>query len=165
MHDPTGTGNVCIRIAGEEDIPCLAIHHRMMFEEIRESTGLPLDPPGLAVLEKEYAQKLAGEFRSGTCISWVIQIGERIVSSGAISIVPYVPVPHDLSCRIAFLHSVYTEKEHRHRHYASRITQEAADYCRNQGIRRLYLFASDAGRPVYERTGFVPVPNMMLLLQ
>jgi len=64
---------------------------------------------------------------------------------------------------IAFLHSVFTENEYRHQHHASRITQEAVDYCRNQGISRLYLVASDAGRPVYEQAGFVPVPNMMLL--
>jgi GNAT superfamily N-acetyltransferase len=164
MGDLKAGGESCIRIAVGEDIPHLARHHRMMFEEIREQSGTPADPSVLAVLEKEYAEKLGREFRSGTCISWVADLGNRIVSSGAISIVSYVPVPHDLSCRIAFLHSVYTEKDFRHQHHAHNITKQAADYCRNQGIRRMYLFASDAGRPLYEKSGFVPVPNMMQLL-
>jgi GNAT superfamily N-acetyltransferase len=146
------------------DIPRLAIHHRLMFEEIQEQNGTSTDPSGMSVLEKEYAVKLAREFNAGTCISWVAETGGRIVASGAISIVPYVPVPHDLSCRIAFLHSIYTEKEYRHQQYARLITREAVDYCRGLGIRRLYLFASDAGRPLYEKTGFAPVPNMMLHL-
>lgn len=165
MGDLKAGGESCIRIAGDDDIPHLARHHRMMFEEIREQNGTPVDPSVLAVLEKEYAEKLAREFRSGTCISWVADIGNKIVSSGAVSLVSYVPVPDDPSCRIAFLHSVYTEKEFRYHHHARTITGRAADYCRNLGIRRIYLFASDAGRPLYEKSGFVPVPNMMMHLQ
>jgi GNAT superfamily N-acetyltransferase len=165
MNELPGNREECIRIATTGDIPVLAKHHRMMFEEIWERKDIPTDPSGLASLEKEYAKKLTNEFKSGTCISWVVESGNHIVSSGAISIVLYVPVPHDLSLRIAFLHSVYTEKEYRHQHYAHDITQEAANYCRNQGIKRLYLFASDAGRPLYDNFGFVPVPNMMMLLQ
>jgi GNAT superfamily N-acetyltransferase len=155
----------CIRVAKEEDIPWLARHHRQMFEEIQESNATVPDPGVMTLLEKESAAKLAREFKSGTCISWVAVDGDRVVASGAVSILQYVPVPHDLSCQVAFLHSVYTEKEYRHQHHAFNITHEAADYCRNRGIKRLYLFASNAGTPVYEKTGFVPVPNMMLLLQ
>jgi GNAT superfamily N-acetyltransferase len=165
MNDPAGNHEGFLRIATPEDIPFLAHHHRKMFEEIREKTGNPADLPLLAALEKEYSVKLAREIPSGACIAWVVVSGDRIVSSGAISIVSYVPVPHDMSSTIAFLHSVYTEKEYRHRHYARRITGAAADYCRDRGIRRLYLFASDAGQQVYEKVGFVPVPNTMLLLQ
>ncbi|RPI39904.1 MAG: GNAT family N-acetyltransferase [Methanoregulaceae archaeon] len=165
MDSQAGITEAGIRIAALNDIPILARHHRMMFEEILEKTGKSVDYSVLSALEKEYAGKLAREFGSGTCISWVIQDDNRIVSSGAVSIVSYVPVPHDLSTRIAFLHSIYTEKEYRHRHHAQRITQTVADYCRNRGIKRLYLVASDAGRPVYEKSGFVPVPDMMMLLQ
>ncbi|WP_292418980.1 GNAT family N-acetyltransferase [Methanoregula sp.] len=165
MDTIAAIGDSTIRVATEEDIPRLACHHRLMFEEIQESTGTAPDPAVMAVLEKEYAAKLAREFKSGTCISWVAVDGDRIVASGAVSILQYVPVPHDLSCQVAFLHSVYTEKEYRHQHYASRITREAADFCRDRGIKRLYLFASNAGIPMYEKIGFVPVPNMMLLLQ
>ena len=165
MNDRAGEREGNLRIATPEDIPFLVNHHRKMFEEIREKTGNPVDLPLPAALENEYRVKLAREIPSGVCIAWVVLIGDRIVSSGAVSIISYVPVPHDLSTNIAFLHSVYTEKEYRHRYYARRITQAAADYCRDKGIRRLYLFASDAGQPVYEKVGFVPVPNAMLLLQ
>ena len=165
MNDPAGDNDGCLRIATPEDIPFLIKYHRKMFEEIREKTGRPVDLPMLAALENEYSVKLVREIPSGACIAWVVPIGDRIISSGAVSIISYVPVPHDLSSNIAFLHSVYTEKEFRRRHFARRITQAAADYCRDRGIRRLYLFASDSGRRGYEKAGFVPVPNTMLLLQ
>jgi GNAT superfamily N-acetyltransferase len=154
-----------MRIAVQDDIPALSRHHRLMFEEIQKTAGVPTNPPDMAGLEKGYAEKLSREFASGSCISWVVKIGSRIVSSGGLSMVSYVPVPHDLSVRIAFLHSIYTEEKYRNKGYAGQIVGEAARYCREQGIRRTYLFASGDGRPVYEKAGFVPVPNTMLLLQ
>ena len=153
-----------VRLATSEDIPLLEMHHRIMFEEIRKASGNPADPAVLGVVGIEYARKLAREIPDGDCVAWILELGDRAVASGAVSIVSYVPVPHDPRSRIAFLHSVYTEKEYRHRHFARRITQAAAGYYRTQGIRRLYLFASDAGRSVYGKAGFVPVPNAMLLM-
>lgn len=158
-------GESGIRVATEEDIPWLARHHRLMFEEILVGNGIVADPGVMALLEKEYAAKLAREFKSGTCTSWVAVKGDRIVASGAVSILQYVPVPHDLSCQVAYLHSVYTAQEYRNQHHATRIARVAADFCSKRGIKRLYLFASTAGTPVYEKAGFVPVPNMMQLLR
>lgn len=165
MTTATGSGEAYLRLATKEDIPSLAAHHRKMFEEIRKKSGTPVNQPVLVALETTYAGKLTDEFESGACVAWVMVTGDRIIASGAISIVSYVPVPHDISLRIAFLHSIYTEEECRGHGYAQRITREAAGYCRRNGIRRLYLFASDAGRPVYEKNGFRPVGNLMLLLQ
>jgi GNAT superfamily N-acetyltransferase len=154
-----------IRLATQEDIPTLAYHHRKMFEEIWEKKNRASDPALLSALEEEYARKLTDELKSGTCIAWVTVLEGRIVSSGAISILSYVPVPHDLSSKIAFLHSIYTEKPYRNHHFAQGITREATRYCRQQGIRRLYLFSSDDGRSIYEKNGFMPVDNLMMLYQ
>jgi GNAT superfamily N-acetyltransferase len=154
-----------IRLATQEDIPTLAYHHRKMFEEIWEKKSRASDPALLSALEEEYARKLTDELKSGTCIAWVTVLEGRIVSSGAISILSYVPVPHDLSSKIAFLHSIYTEKPYRSHHFAQGITREATRYCREQGIKRLYLFSSDDGRSIYEKNGFMPVDNLMMLYQ
>jgi N-acetylglutamate synthase-like GNAT family acetyltransferase len=98
-------------------------------------------------------------------MSLSIVINDRIVSSGAISIMEYVPNPYDPNSTIAFLHSIYTEKEFRHHHYASLITQRAISSCKQEGISRLYLFSSKDGRYVYEKIGFTPVDNLMMLFQ
>jgi GNAT superfamily N-acetyltransferase len=165
MTQLTRNGEPGVRPATRDDIPVLAIHHRKMFEEIREKSGNPLDLSVLPALERAYAEKLRAELGSGACVAWVVEAEGRVVASGAVSTMSYVPVPHDLSLRIAFLHSIYTEPGYRNRGFARRITLEATGFCKKNGIRRLYLFASGAGRPVYEKNGFVPVPNMMLLLQ
>ncbi len=164
MDIMTGEAAGSLRRALAEDIPTLEEHHRQMLAEIREHCGDGVDPGVMDGIAADYAAKLAREIPAGTCAAWIMEFGKQPVASGAVSIVSYVPVPMDPSSRIAFLHSIFTEKEHRHRHFACRIIRAAAGFCRDQGIRRLYLFASSEGRPLYEKAGFVPVPNAMLLL-
>jgi GNAT superfamily N-acetyltransferase len=161
MENDPGT---VLRVANTSDIPVLSVLHRKMFFEIWRQRGIPADPSAMERLEEAYAAKLHRQFADGSCRGWVVCCGDRIVSCGAVSICSYVPVPHDPSPVVAFLHSVYTEEEYRGRGYARRITQEAVDYCRKRNIRRVYLFSSDAGRPVYETSGFTAVDTMMMQL-
>lgn len=151
-----------IRPASKTDIPVLVSHHRKMFEEIWEKKEIPFDPLQGDLVEKEYTRKLSDELKTGSCSAWVIIHNNTIVSSGAISIMSYVPNPNDPSCRIAFLHSIYTEKEYRNRKYASRVTEEAVRFCSKMGINRIYLFASNEGKHMYKKQGFIPVDNMMI---
>ncbi len=153
-----------MRAANASDIPALSVLHRRMFVEIWKQRGIPTDPSAMQRLEEAYAAKLHRQFADGSCRGWVVCCGDRIVSTGAVSICSYVPVPHDPSPVVAFLHSVYTDEEFRGMGYARRITQEAVDFCRKRDIRRLFLFSSDAGRPVYEMSGFTPVDTMMMQL-
>jgi GNAT superfamily N-acetyltransferase len=114
-------------------------------------------------IEKAYSEKLEKEIRGGSCEAWVIKNGNRLVASGAISIVSFVPIPNDTNHNIAYLHSMYTEKDFRGRKYAQQIIERAIQYCKENGINRVILNASDAGKPIYEKLGFVSLPEMMRL--
>ena len=59
------------------------------------------------------------------------------------------------------MHSVYTEKAFRGKSFANRIVRKALEYCRAYGIKWMFLSASEAGRPIYERIGFSSSPEMM----
>jgi GNAT superfamily N-acetyltransferase len=150
-----------LREAGERDIPQLGLHHRKMFEEIWEKKGKNIDISIYKKIERAYAQKLKKEFLSGICKAWVIESENKIVASGAISIVSFVPTPDDLSSSIAYLHSMYTEKEYRNNHFANHIIKKAVQYCKENRIKRIILTASDAGRPIYEKIGFRLSPDTM----
>jgi hypothetical protein len=154
--------DVNLRTALQEDAIVLAIHHRKMFEEIWNNQNIPFIPEKMKTMESNYLQKLQDEIKSGSCHAWIICQNEKILSSGAVSIFSYVPVPHDPSPCIAFLHSIYTEPEERGKGYAGMITKKAIDYCKKNKIGRLYLFASESGRSVYEKEGFVSVDNTMV---
>jgi len=150
-----------LREATERDIPQLAIHHRKMFEEIWEKKGQQIGNSASIEIERAYLRKLSQELPGGSCRSWVIEDGNQIVASGAITIVSLVPTPNDLSSKVAYLHSMYTEKGLRGKYLADRIVRKALEYCKVNRIKRVILNASEAGRPIYEQLGFSSSPDMM----
>ena len=146
------------------DIAVMAEHHRKMFEEIWELKCEHLGAVRAAEIEKAYTQKLETEMDCGICKAWVVESKGEIVSSGAITFVSFVPNPYDLSSKVAYLHSIYTKRSHRNKKCAQRIIQNAIEYCSSQGINRVILTASEAGKPIYEKIGFRSTPEMMRLL-
>ncbi|HSR12723.1 MAG TPA: GNAT family N-acetyltransferase [Thermodesulfobacteriota bacterium] len=136
----------------------------MMFEEIWERKGERLESARAEGIEQAYRQKLETELKDGTCRAWVVEDAGEVVASGAVTVVSFVPNPSDLSFKVGYFHSVYTEKSHRNRGCADRILQRAMEYCRQVGARRMILNASAAGRAIYERAGFRAAPEMMRLV-
>jgi GNAT superfamily N-acetyltransferase len=58
---------------------------------------------------------------------------------------------------------MYTEKGYRNQKYAQKIVARVVTYCQENGIKRVVLNASDAGKPIYEKLGFVSSPQTMKL--
>lgn len=144
-----------------DDIRILAIHHRKMFEEIWEQKGQKIEKGRAEEIEAAYCEKIEKQIPEGTCIAWVVKNDNQIIASGAITIVSLVPVPSDINHNIAYLHSMYTEKGYRNQKYAQKIVDRAIHYCQKIGINRVVLNASDAGKPIYEKSGFVSSPETM----
>lgn len=159
----TDIAEMNLREAFIRDISALAKHHISMFEEIWAQKGEPISAVKAKEIEKAYTQKLESEMDGGICKAWVIESEGVIVSSGAITFVSFVPTPYDLSSKIAYLHSVYTEKSHRNKKCAQRIVHTAIKYCSDQGVNRMILTASNAGKTIYEKIGFHSTPDMMRL--
>jgi GNAT superfamily N-acetyltransferase len=155
--------DIPIHMATVHDIPVLVAHHHKMFKEIWIKLEFEIDTHQFEAMDKAHEDKLREEITNGTCRAWVIGIGNKIVASGAISIDSMTPTPYDFSYKVAYLHSIYTEPEYRNRGFAECITKEAMVYCKSQGIRRMILEASDAGRSIYEKVGFQPSGRTMRL--
>ena len=151
------------REATGKDIPQLAIHHRKMFEEIWGKKGEMIEASKSERMEEVYRLKLEQQFIDGTCKAWVIENNKSLMASGAITIISYVPTPDDFSHRVAYLHSMYTEKAFRNNRFANRIVERIIEFCKKNGIKRVILNASEAGKPIYERIGFRSAPETMRL--
>ena len=155
--------DIPIQPATIHDIPILVEHHHKMFEEIWSERGLEINTPQFEDMDKAHTNKLSEEFLNGTCKAWVIRHGDEIVASGALTITSMTPIPEDPSHKVAYLHSVYTEQDYRNRGFGELITINAIQYCKSKGIKRITLGASDAGRPIYEKVGFLTNLNSMIL--
>jgi ribosomal protein S18 acetylase RimI-like enzyme len=62
------------------------------------------------------------------------------------------------------VYNVYVAPEHRRKGLARRLMDEVIDHCRAENIRTVWLHASDEGRSLYEKMGFVPTNEMKLVL-
>ena len=153
-----------LREATPSDIAALVSHRRRMFEDMTALHGETLVAADLDAMDEAYARQLDRMLADGSLRAWVIEAESRVVAGGAILIVEWLPRPHDLTRRLAYLHSVYTEPEHRRRGLARRIVWAAIEACRANGLRRLTLHASDEGRPLYESLGFQQTNEMRLVL-
>ena len=152
-----------LREANGDDIDRLALHHRLMFQEIWRKKGESLDQQTLGQLEQSYRLKLEEQMEQGTCIPWVVVRDQIIAASGAVTIISFVPTPLDPGHQIAYFHSLYTEQEYRGKGYARMILDQAKKFCREKGIRRIILTASEAGKPMYLASGFLPASDLMRL--
>ena len=179
---------ISYRQAVMADIPLLAAHHRMMFEEMRSSgddngvkdtccspaeqlsafpTALATQPAAPALdfdlLEAAQEQKLTEQLADGSCIAWIADCAGKPVASGGVTVIKTVPIPEDPTLETAFLHSIYTLPSMRGQGIASAILEKLIAYCRDRGLKRVQLNASEQGRGVYRKKGFQPLERVMLL--
>jgi len=174
---------ITYRRAGEADIPVLAGHHRRMFEEMRATTGLSLQstccgpecgttkpltqitrPADFEGLERAHREKLARQLPEGTCIAWIAEHENKPVGSGGLSILQTVPVPEDPSASIGFIHSIFVRPSMRRQGIACSLVDRLLEDARQQGLHRVQLAASEAGKSLYERKSFQPLQQMILWL-
>jgi len=153
-----------LREATLSDIPVLVNHRHRMFEDMHAPRGIYHAAADLDGMDAAYAQQIQAQLADGSIRAWVIEADGRVVAGSAVLFRDWLPRPSDLTCRLAYLHSVYTEPEHRRRGLARRIVEAAIEACRAQGLRRLMLHASEEGRPLYESLGFLPTNEMRLAL-
>jgi len=150
-----------LREAGPGDIDCIAAGHVKMFAEMMDRLGDVLAPATARQIHESMRAKLMVEMPAKTCRAWVIENDCQTVSIGALSILSLVPSPYEPSCRTGYIHSMYTEPDHRLRGYGRRILESILDFCGSADLRRITLNASDQGIGLYRGLGFEPVKEHM----
>jgi GNAT superfamily N-acetyltransferase len=71
------------------------------------------------------------------------------------------PLPEEHRAREGYLINMYVEPAARHRGVASALLDEVRAAAPALGLRRIYLHATEQGRPLYERSGFSPDARWM----
>jgi len=101
----------------------------------------------------------------GTYRGWLVETsGDGIVAGGGVIILQFQPHPIDPRPQRAWVVNMFTEPEHRRRGLARRLMKTMVEWCSAEGMRFLYLHASDDGRPLYESMGFKSSNEMRLAL-
>jgi GNAT superfamily N-acetyltransferase len=149
-----------IRRATAADVEIIVTHRCRMFADM----GLG-DDAALEAMAGAARTLIEAALRDGSYQGWLAEEGGRVVAGGGVAIVAFQPNPLDPDPRRAWVHNMYTEPACRRRGLATQLLGEIVGWCREQGFKQVFLHASAAGRPLYERAGFAPTSEMRLVLQ
>jgi GNAT superfamily N-acetyltransferase len=157
-----------IRLATPEDVDAIAEHRACMFEEMGQV------PPGaFGILRAKSRECLRDLLTRGEYIGWLAIPAQRpdIIAGGA-GVQLRKVLPHPLpraneenkiaEGRHAIILNVFTEPDWRRQGVAVLLLQRIIDWARTERLDRLVLHASEAGRSLYERLGFVDANEMRL---
>lgn len=149
-----------IRPATASDIPEILRQRRGMYEDMHYT-----DSDALTQMMKLSADYLTIAIADGSFRAWFASENGSITGGGAIILTPWLAHPYDLECRRATILNVYTYPEYRRRGIARRLMQTMIGWCRQEGLARITLHASEGGRYLYESLGFEPSNEMTLKLR
>lgn len=147
------------RRAGLEDLPLL-VESRV--KVLRAANRLP-ESADLSLVEAQSRAYYEAALRDGSHIAYLVFDGAELCGTGGVSFYRVMPTVHNPTGRKAYLMNLYTAPSHRRRGVARRTLGLLVAASRERGVLHITLEATDQGRPLYERFGFVSVENEMRL--
>lgn len=153
--------NLTYKRATIKDIDLLTITR---IEVLRAANRLS-DDTDLSEVERQSYNYYQKALCDDSHIAYLVFDGTRFVGAGAVSFFQVMPTYHNLSGNKAYIMNMYTRPEYRRRGIAIKILDMLIKESKNRGITAISLEATDMGRPLYEKYGFVKMNNEMELPQ
>ena len=121
------------------------------------------DDVNMSVVEKESYAYYKRALESGEHIAYLVYDNETFVGAGGVSFYQVMPTCHNPSGKKAYIMNMYTAPEYRRQGIAIHTLDLLVKDAREQGVSQIALEATDMGRPLYERYGFVKMEDEMEL--
>ena len=150
---------VDIRRATLDDLNTL-VQLRLDFLTDLGSLRTAADRARLSEANREY---LAKTLPTGECVAWLAEVGSRTVATGWLTFFERPPLGRNPRGLEAYIMNMYTIPEWRGQGISTALLQEIIAYAKSAGAPRVWLHATPAGRPIYEKAGFVPNTREMEL--
>ena len=142
--------NLSVRQATLKDLDVLVYQRRAMWTDM----GIR-DQADHTRGDKAYRRWAESRIRNGRLMAWIAESPNgRVAGGGCLWLQPAQPFPQGSGLLQPYLLSMYTEPEFRRHGVASMIVNEAIQWCKRKGYKRLRLHASEMGRGVYNKLGF-----------
>ena len=88
---------------------------------------------------------------------------ENFIGAGGVSFYKVMPTYHNPTGKKAYIMNMYTASEYRRQGIAFHTLDLLVKDAREQGVSQIALEATEMGRPLYERYGFVKMEDEMEL--
>ena len=133
---------------------------RTRVEVLRAANGLD-DEADLSDVERQ--SRLYYQQAWDDHAALLVYDGEKVVATGGVSFYRVMPTCCNPSGRKAYIMNMYTAPAWRRQGIAQKTLDMLVRECRRRGVNFITLEATAAGRPLYEKYGFVAMGDEMIL--
>ncbi|MDO4332452.1 MAG: GNAT family N-acetyltransferase [Eubacteriales bacterium] len=145
--------------AGMEDIELLV---KTRIEVLRAANRLSGDTE-MTLVERQSREYYEECLPAGTHIAYLVFEEERCIGAGGVSFFRVMPTYHNPTGWKAYIMNMYTNPDYRRKGIAYHTLELLIEEAKNKNIKHISLEATDMGRRLYERYGFVNMKNEMEL--
>ena len=117
----------------------------------------------MSLVEKESYEYYKSALETGEHIAYLVYDNENLIGAGGVSFYQVMPTYHNPTGKKAYIMNMYTASEYRRQGIAFHTLDLLVKDARKQGISQITLEATEMGRPLYERYGFVKMEDEMEL--
>ncbi|MGN0395040.1 MAG: GNAT family N-acetyltransferase [Coprococcus sp.] len=121
------------------------------------------DDVDMSVLEQEADAYYRRALESDEHIAYLVYDNGTFIGAGGVSFYQVMPTYHNPSGKKAYIMNMYTAQEYRRQGIAFHTLDLLVKDARKQGASQIALEATDMGRPLYEKYGFVKMEDEMEL--
>ena len=121
------------------------------------------DDIDMSEVEKESYDYYKDALEHGTHTAYLVFDDEMFVGAGGISYFKVMPTYHNKTGNKAYIMNMYTKPDYRRQGIAFETLQLLVKDAKERGISEISLEATEAGKPLYEKFGFVKMNDEMEL--
>lgn len=122
------------------------------------------DDEDMSVVEEESYAYYRRALESGGHIAYLVYDNGKFIGAGGLSFYQVMPTYHNPTGKKAYIMNMYTASEYRRQGIAFHTLDLLVNDARKQGVSQIALEATDMGRPLYEKYGFVKMEDEMELV-
>ena len=123
------------------------------------------DDEDMSVVEEESYAYYKHALETGEHIAYLVYDNGKFIGAGGVSFYQVMPTYHNPTGKKAYIMNMYTASEYRRQGIAFHTLDLLVKDARKQGISQITLEATEMGRPLYEKYGFVKMENEMELIK
>ena len=121
------------------------------------------DDVDMSLVEKESYEYYMRALETGEHIAYLVYNNGTFIGAGGVSFYQVMPTYHNSTGKKAYIMNMYTAPEYRNQGIAFHTLDLLVKDAREQGVTQIALEATDMGRPLYEKYGFVKMEDEMEL--
>lgn len=129
---------------------------------LRAANKLP-DDVDMSVVGRESYAYYKRALETGEHIAYLVYDNGTFIGAGGVSFYQVMPTYHNPTGKKAYIMNMYTAPEYRRQGIAFRTLDLLVMDAKKQGVSQIALEATDMGRPLYEKYGFVKMEDEMEL--